>query len=111
MSGRALALLPVLLVLLAVTPAPTQGIKADKGKKFALLVGVKTYQRDGLADLQHTEKDVEQLGEVLRDKGGFTTVTLTDSRGKKDSALKPTAKNIREQLKKLTDKVTKHDLL
>src|SRR4051794_31876048 len=107
MSGRIGPSVVALVCALACTSAlPAQGAKVEAGKKYALLVGIKEYEHNKLADLKHTENDVEQLATVLAESGGFTVVVMTTTRGKKDEALKPTAKNVRAQLKKLTDKVT-----
>ena len=88
-------------------------LSAEAGKKYALLVGVKVYEHASLPNLEFTENDVEALHAVLSAKGaGFAeVVVLTTTRGKKDAALRPTAKNIRAQLKRLSDKVNKADLL
>lgn len=84
-----------------------------EGKKYALLVGIKDYEHSSLGELKYTEHDAEALAAVLRSKAiGFDEVVLlTSSSGAKNDALKPTAKNIRAQLKRLSDKVTKHDML
>src|SRR5262245_53828453 len=112
MFGRVLCSLLVLGLILALSSssAPGQPARAPQGKKYALLVGVKEYDHANLPDLKHTENDVEELAKVL-EQAGFTPIVLTVARGKKDEGAKPTAKNIREQLKKLTEKVTKHDIL
>ena len=81
------------------------------GKKYALLVGVKDYDHADFATLKYTENDAEELAVVLKDAGYAEVVILTSTRGKKDRTLAPTAANIRAQLKKLSDKVTKDDLL
>jgi formylglycine-generating enzyme required for sulfatase activity len=104
-----LRLLPVLLLALAL---PLMG-RADrpKGKKYALLVGVKSYEHNKLPDLKYTENDVEELAKILRKKGRFDQVVLTTSRGAKAAGAKPTAKNIARALKALLAKKTKHDTL
>src|SRR4051794_32359428 len=105
---RLLGLSALLIVLGFAVPAWTQG-KA-KGKKYALLVGVKSYEHRKLSDLQYTENDAEGLAAVLK-KGGYDEVlVLTTSRGEKDATSKPTKANIDRELKRLLGKVTKHDL-
>ena len=85
--------------------------QAVKGKKYALLVGVRAYDHRALRDLKHTENDVEELGALLG-KSSFTeVVVLTTTRGEKRAAAKPTAQNIRAELKRLLKKVTKHDTM
>src|SRR5262249_19405514 len=81
------------------------------GKRYALLVGVKEYDHADFSKLKYTENDAEVLAEVLREAKYDEVVVLTSTRGKKDEALRPTAKNVREQLKKLSDKVKRDDLL
>src|SRR5687768_2306771 len=83
------------------------------GKKYALLVGVKEYDHASLGDLKYSENDAEELAKILtRDDAGYEEViVLTTTRGKTDASRKPTAKNIREQLRRLSGKVTKHDVL
>src|SRR5262245_48531580 len=83
-----------------------------QGKKYALLVGVKEYEHSGLGDLKFTEHDVEELARLLSaPEAGFEVVLLTTSRGKSDPSAMPTTKNIREQLKAISDKAKKQDLL
>src|SRR5436309_1956353 len=97
--GRSLALvLPLLAVLVLLGPSVAQ---TGKGKKYALLVGVKTYHHSDLKDLEYTENDVEELAGVL--KGFSEVVLLTSTRGAKKAAAAPTAKNIRAELKRLLD--------
>jgi formylglycine-generating enzyme required for sulfatase activity len=79
----------------------------SKGKKYALLVGIRAYDHDSLPDLKHTEADVEELGKVLS-VADYRVTLLTTTRGKKPDAA-PTAKNIRGKLKNILDHVTKHD--
>jgi uncharacterized caspase-like protein len=78
------------------------------GQKYALLVGVRQYNHDSLPDLQHTENDVEELSTVLT-ASGFKVVVMTCTRGKTRAVAQPTAKNIRALLKRILNRVTKHD--
>jgi hypothetical protein len=98
-------LLFALAVLLGfVLPGWTQ---ADKGKKYALLVGVRTYRHSDLEDLKYTENDVEELAKAL--KGFAEVVVLTSTRGEKKPEAAPTATNIRKQLRRLLESVGKDD--
>ncbi len=104
----------VLLAGLVALPTSSQGQAAKKGKKYALLVGVNTYEHEDLKALKYTENDVEQLAKLLLDPsaGCFASVrVLTMSRGKKDPGDLPTAKNIREALAKLNRDAKRHDLI
>src|SRR5262245_5483546 len=83
-----------------------------QGKKLALLVGVKDYDHNDLTTLKHTENDVEELATILQSqRAGFKVVVLTSTRGARDKKLRPTAENIRAQLKALLEKITRHDLV
>jgi hypothetical protein len=85
-------LLPVLLLpTLAALLLPAWGEMA-KGKKYALLVGIKEYEDRDLPDLKFTENDVEDLATLLSRPGaGFDLVrVLTTSRGSKRAADRPT---------------------
>src|SRR5262249_48991486 len=80
---------------------------AAKGKRYALLVGVKSYKHDSLPDLKYAENDAEQMAKAL---ARFDeVVVLTSSRSDKDDKAKPTAANVRAQLKRLLDKAGKDD--
>jgi tetratricopeptide (TPR) repeat protein len=97
------------LAVMTAPPAAAQD-EAPRGKRHALLVGVKTYDHDALPDLKHTEHDVEELAKLLRGRGAdFRVVLLTNTRGRASRAAMPTAANIRARLKTMLDKVTKHD--
>jgi uncharacterized caspase-like protein len=114
MSCRIVSLALAVCCLLGV-PLTGSGEEKEKakGKKVALLVGVTEYDSDKLATLKYTENDVEELAKVLTAKGaGFDeVVVLTNTRGKKDDKLSPTAANVREALKRLSEKRAKEDLI
>jgi hypothetical protein len=110
---------PHRLVLLALLALPGLPLPADsnaapaKRKKYALLVGVRSYEHASLPPLLYPENDVEELGKALRGKAaGFDeVVVLTNSRGTKDSRARPTARNIRAQLRRLARKAEAPDLV
>jgi TPR repeat protein len=95
--------------------ATAQGVAAPadgKGKKHALLVGVRRYDSIKFDALRWTENDVEELAKVLSTRGGFTSVRLlTTTRGEKGKADAPTAENMRAAIKALLARKTRHDLL
>jgi formylglycine-generating enzyme required for sulfatase activity len=102
----------LLLAALALALPLASGADKTKGKRYALLVGVKDYDHSKLSPLKYTENDVEALAKVLKDKGKFSSVALlTSSRGEKRAGDKPTGKNIRAALKALLAKKTRHDTL
>ncbi len=86
--------------------------KKPPSKAYALLIGVKTFDRSGLDELKYTENDVEELGRLLDRPGspfhGRVRV-LTSSRGSKTAADKPTAANIRKALQELTGRRTREE--
>ena len=75
------------------------------GGRFALLVGVKNYDSDQFRSLRFTENDVNDLAAVLKDACYKRVVSLTQSEAASqgDSALLPTAKNVRLQLAAILD--------
>ena len=59
---------------------PPQAQKPPEPKRYALLVGVNQYQKQGLFEkpLQYAERDVIELGELLRGQGFEKVITLTN---------------------------------
>jgi TPR repeat protein len=110
--------LPVVL-LAAVVFLPPRGVKgqavlapvAEKGKKHALLIGVRNYASIKFETLKYTENDVEELARILSSRGGFTVRLLTTTRGEKNSADAPTADNVRAAIRALLARKTRDDLL
>jgi formylglycine-generating enzyme required for sulfatase activity len=82
-----------------------------KGKKYALLVGVKSYDHNKLSDLKYTENDAEEMANVLTEAKYDEVVVLTTSRGQKDEKKKPTKANVERELARLLKRVTKHDVV
>jgi formylglycine-generating enzyme required for sulfatase activity len=104
---RLLFALAALVLLGFVLPGWTQ---PDRGKKHALLVGVRTYDSDKFEDLKYPENDVEELAKVLTDRAGFISVrVLSTSRGARRTADAPTAANVRAAIKALLAKKKKED--
>jgi hypothetical protein len=82
-----------------------------KGKKYALLVGVKSYDHNKLGDLKYTENDAEEMAKVLTEAKYDEVAVLTTTRGQKDAKKKPTKANVERELKRLLKNVTKHDVI
>jgi uncharacterized caspase-like protein len=104
-------LLPVGLLSLAVAFVLLDASQAqtEKGKKHALLVGVRSFDHAALTPLQYTENDVEELAKALTE-GGFASVrVLTTTRGEKKKADAPTAENVRAAIKTLLARKTRDD--
>jgi formylglycine-generating enzyme required for sulfatase activity len=106
-SCRLILLFAVLVLLGLVGPGQTQ---AELGKKYALLVGVRTYRHSKLEDLKYTENDVEDLAALL-EREFAEVVLLTSTRGQAKAERAPTAANIRKHLRALLEKVGKHDTI
>src|SRR5262245_37841287 len=87
-SSRLLAV-ALLAALAGAAPSAAQPVA---GKKYAVLVGVKTYNHARLPDLRFTGNDVTELAGLLR-PAGYDVTLLTDTQGQK-----PTADNIRAAL-------------
>lgn len=102
--------LVVLTVGIGLVSSPALAADSPKGRKLALLVGVKEYDHAQLPDLQFPENDVEELAEVLRLQR-FQVVLLTTKLGQDNESLLPTAANIRAALTRLLAKATKHDVV
>jgi hypothetical protein len=78
---------------------------ADTGNKFALVIGVRQYEKsEELSALRYTENDAHQLADVLK-QAGYKVVVLSqkEARAKEDIFLAPTARNIRRELDTLLD--------
>src|SRR5262249_21127203 len=99
------ALVAGLCCLALLGPGWAQG---SRGKKYALLVGVKEYHHRGLADLKYTENDVAELAKILR-PAGYAVTLLCDSEGQKDRSRKPTRANVEKALKEVLKGLGKHD--
>jgi hypothetical protein len=102
------ALVPLLAAVVLIAPSKAQ---PPRGKKCALLVGVRAYEHRSLDDLRFTENDVEELADLLRGGGFAEVVVLTSTRGERSAAARPTAANIRKRLRGLLERLTKHDTL
>jgi TPR repeat protein len=84
--------------------------QTDRGKKYALLVGVRHYDSAKLEPLRFTENDVEELAGALTAEGAFASLrVLTTTRGEKKSADRPTGANIRAAIKVLLARKTRDD--
>jgi formylglycine-generating enzyme required for sulfatase activity len=80
-----------------------------QGEKYALLVGVREYDKNELRNLPYTEADVEALADVLRKAGYQRVVLMTQTEGAKQSRFLPLAANIRKSLKGILQDRTEND--
>jgi TPR repeat protein len=92
--------------------AAAGAVRADPPpQNYALLVGIRQYDKGELESLRFTEADVVELASTLRD-GGYPAdniVLLTNSRGTLDPQFAPTAANIRSQLRSVLGRCQKGD--
>lgn len=94
----------VALIGIVGTESRAERPSKPRGEKYALLVAVRKYSKSSeLRELHYTERDMEELAQVLR-TGGYrpeNVVLLTQTAGAEDSRLLPTADHIRKELKAL----------
>lgn len=107
------ARLPVLILLLKVFVLDTITAHAQdvEVRKYAVLVGVRDYDRNQLRSLPYPENDVQELAEVLKSSGFRRVELLTQTAGAKQSRYLPTAKIIREALKGILEDRNAGDLV
>ena len=104
-TPRGGSLLLCCLVLCAAVPRFAAADDAPTGRQYALLVGVRNYNKDQLRSLRFTESDVSDLAQILRDAGYKRVVlmTQTEAAAKGDNELLPESDRIRRQLKAILD--------
>jgi hypothetical protein len=98
---RPLAILGLAFVFLSFpvnTPAQEPG--RPQGERYALLVGVRTYNPEELRPLAYAEADVTELADVLKHDGyrPENVVLMTGARATEDFRYAPTVSNIRREL-------------
>jgi C-terminal peptidase prc len=100
----------VALFLLAAAGGPVPPAHAQDrpaappaGEKYALLVGVRVYDKNELRSLQFTDADMEDLAAVLKEQGyrPENVVVMTQRHGAEDSRFLPDAARIRKELRGL----------
>jgi tetratricopeptide (TPR) repeat protein len=79
------------------------------GQKYALLIGVRQYDKTELEPLPFTEADVRDLATVLKDAGYDSVVLMTQTVGAEETRYLPTAENIRRELKLLLGELGESD--
>ena len=94
-----------LILAAALPPLGRADDDAPAGRKYALLVGVRAYDKDQLRSLRFTENDVNGLAAVLKDAGYKRVVLMTQTEAgtSGDTTLLPNAKNIRRKLAAILD--------
>jgi len=79
----------------------------NEPRKVALLVGVNRYENVGFRDLDYAERDVTELGKVLKDLGFEVRVLTASAAGES----KATLANIEKTLSQTLQGLKKNDLL
>lgn len=82
-------------------------------RRFALLIGVSTYQNPEFVDLPGAGPDIDGLALAL-EQNGFPTenvICLTNRIGARDPRRLPTATNIRKQLQRLSAELQANDTI
>ncbi len=79
------------------------GIRIDvRGQGYALLIGISEYDDKSVCSLQYPDSDVQELAKALI-AGGYLPGNVVAMHGKaEDPKLRPTAENIRKQLKRVS---------
>ena len=103
----------VLVVLASLLLCKSQGQepKRPRGEKYALLVGVRTYDPNELRRLPYSEADVTALAAVLRGNGykPDNVVLMTQTAGAGNLRFLPLADRIRKELSLLIGDCTEDD--
>jgi formylglycine-generating enzyme required for sulfatase activity len=79
------------------------------GRKYALVVGIRNYKRDELRPLKYADKGATAIAEVLKNGGYRRVVLMTYEAAADDADALPTARNIREQLRSITEGCRRSD--
>src|SRR5689334_5220328 len=99
---RRLEARPILLCLavaLLAGRAAAQASQQDLGEKYALLVGVRQYDKNELRSLPYSESDVLEMARVLKDAGyrSENIIVMTQTVGAEESRFLPLGANIRKE--------------
>ncbi|MCC7423183.1 MAG: SUMF1/EgtB/PvdO family nonheme iron enzyme [Planctomycetaceae bacterium] len=87
--------------ILLTASASTPAAEDVPGRKLALLVAVRQYNRNELRPLNHTENDVNGLAKTLATAGYRRVVLMTQTVGAEETRFLPTAANIRKEIRGL----------
>ena len=98
-------------ISLAITMTHSVCGQETGGRRYAIVVGVREYDRNQLKNLPYAENDVFELAEVLKQSGFCRVVVMTQTEGAKSSRALPLAKTIREALKGVLQDREKDDLV
>jgi tetratricopeptide (TPR) repeat protein len=101
--GRIGLLIPLLGIIGFQTPVQAQPPAAERGERYALVVGVRRYDPNELRSLPYSEADAVGLAAVLRQNGykPLNVVLMTQAAAVEDLRFLPTAERIRKELELL----------
>lgn len=102
---------------LAVAPVPnpkakkTVEPKTAGGEKYALLVGVRNYDKNELKNLKYSEPDITEMSRVLLQSGyrAENVVLMTQTTGAENDRFLPRADHIRRELRLLLKGLSEED--
>src|SRR5215472_6361418 len=109
MRGKSVGWSALMIVLAAL--AASAGRAQEAGEKYALLVGVRTYDPNELRSLPYSEADVTELAVVLKASGykPGNVVLMTQTVGAEQPRLLPLASRVRKELKLLLQDLAEND--
>jgi hypothetical protein len=86
----------------------------NKGKRYAISVGINNYNDSGINDLSKARNDAKILGKVLQTNGQFNPIYIMtdDIDPRKDkNRLYPTKSNIEQRLDSVLENIRSQDML
>jgi hypothetical protein len=87
-----------IFIVFATVALPAPAAAPPKGEKYALLVGVRDYDRAELTSLRYPESDITKFSELLQAQGFKRVALMTQSEGAKRDRFTPTAGHILQEL-------------
>ena len=94
-------LVACLALFAAALPPLCRGDAPPLGEKYALLVGVRNYDKNELRNLPYAEADMTALADVLKKAGYQRVVLMTQTHGADEARFLPEAARIRTTLNRL----------
>jgi len=85
--------------------------ETDKGKRWAICIGINDYEDQTFLDLKYARSDARQLGEVLLKNGGFDHVFVMTDDLEHRNPLYPKFRNIKKKLVQLQNYIQTGDLV
>lgn len=82
-----------------------------RGEKYALVIGVRNYDKNELRSLSYTEPDADSIAKVLEDQDYARVVLMTQTKGATEQRFLPTAENIRKSLTGILENIQEGDTI